>query len=73
MARIALNNVRQEEAARAFTRAGGENKGQSHGHLIIKMPNGMRLSLPTGTLREGLLRSEIKKAGLTPEQFEELL
>lgn len=53
MARIALTNVRQEEAARVFVRAGGEDKGQRHGHRIIKMPNGMHLSLPTGILREG--------------------
>jgi len=37
------------------------------------MPNGKRLSLPNGVLKVGLLRAQIKVAGLTEEQFLELL
>jgi hypothetical protein len=37
------------------------------------MPNGQTVSLPTGILKIGLLRSQIKAAGLTDEEFSELL
>ena len=56
-----------------YIRAAGEDKGQASGHRVIKMPNGRRISLPTGVLKEGLLRAEIKAAGLAAEEFLELL
>jgi hypothetical protein len=37
------------------------------------MPNGHIVSLPTGVIKTGILSSEIKKSGLTVDQFEELL
>jgi hypothetical protein len=37
------------------------------------MPNGKIVSLPTGTLMVGLLRAQIKVAGLTEEEFDALL
>ncbi len=43
------------------------------GHWIIKMPNGNRLWLPTGVLKVGLLKAQVKAAGLTEDQFLELL
>ena len=68
-----LSNIRQREAARAFVRAGGQEKPGGSGHLVIKMPNGRRLSLPSGILKEGLLRAQIRIAGLTIDEFLELL
>ena len=73
MARRSLSNVRQGEAGRAFIKAGGIDKGSPSGHWIIKMPNGNRLSLPSGVLKLGLLRAQIKAAGLTEDEFLELL
>jgi hypothetical protein len=37
------------------------------------MPNGALVSLPTGTVRFELLRAQIKAAGMTEEEFRELL
>ena len=68
-----LVNVRQREAVRAFMRAGGTDRGQGSGHWVIKMPNGRRVSLPTGVLKQGLLRAQIRVAGLTEEEFLSLL
>jgi len=68
-----LVDVRQREAARAFIRAGGMDRGQRSGHWVIKMPNGKRVSLPTGVLKVGLLRAQIRVAGLTEDEFLELL
>ena len=73
MAQRSPSNVRQGEAGRAFIKAGGIDKGSPSGHWIIKMPNGNRLSLPTGVLKVGLLKGQIKAAGLTEDQFMEVL
>jgi hypothetical protein len=73
MARRSLTNVRKAEAGRAFIKAGGEDKGSPAGHWIIKMPNGRRLSLPSGILKVGLLKAQIKAAGLSEDEFLELL
>jgi hypothetical protein len=37
------------------------------------MPNGTIISLPQGILKQGLLEAEIRKSGLTIEEFMELL
>jgi hypothetical protein len=42
-------------------------------HQVIKMPNGTIISLPHGILKQGLLEAEIRKSGLTTEEFMELL
>jgi hypothetical protein len=65
--------VCHREAGLAFIGAGGIDKGSPTGHRIIKMPNGRRLALPYGILKVGLLRAQIKAAGLTEEEFLELL
>jgi hypothetical protein len=73
MPRRSLVDVHQRAAALAFIRAGGIDRGQRSGHWVIKMPNGKRVSLPTGILRTGLLRAQIRVAGLAEEEFLELL
>ncbi|MEX1022085.1 MAG: hypothetical protein WD058_02950 [Dehalococcoidia bacterium] len=40
---------------------------------MIRMPNGSLIQLPSGTLKYGLLSAQIKRAGLTVEEFEEAL
>ncbi len=73
MAKYSLANVRHGEAGRAFIKAGGIDKGSPNGHWNIKMPNGMRVSLPHGILKVGLLKAQIKVAGLSEDEFLELL
>jgi predicted RNA binding protein YcfA (HicA-like mRNA interferase family) len=64
-----LNNV-----PKVFHRAGGIEKPGKGDHVNIKMPNGMIITIPDmGELKIGLLKSMIHKAGLTEEQFFELL
>jgi predicted RNA binding protein YcfA (HicA-like mRNA interferase family) len=67
-------DVRQDAAVRAFIRAGGEEiprRGKGS-HRVVKMPNGQRVVLPV-RLKSGLLRDMIKQAGLTVEEFLDLL
>jgi hypothetical protein len=69
----APRNLHQREAVRAFTKAGGVLRKSTSGHQVLKMPNGHIVSLPAGIIRVGLLQSEVRKSGLTMEQFMELL
>lgn len=68
-----LRNVKQDEAAKAFIRLGGEDRGTKKNYRMIRMPNGSLLQLPSGTLKIGLLTSQMRRAGLTVDQFEEAL
>lgn len=43
-------------------------------HINIKMPNGMIITIPgKSELKIGLFKAAIRKAGLTDEQFLDLL
>lgn len=53
----------------AFEHAGGVRRKSKRGHAVLKMPNGRLVSLPSGTLKRGLLESQIKRAGLTVDTF----
>ncbi len=66
-------NVRQQEALRAFVKAGGALRKGRGGHQAVKMSNGHIVSLPTGVIRVGLLQSEVRMAGLSMEEFLGLL
>jgi hypothetical protein len=66
--------VSQADAVKAFCKAGGvERRKTKRGHAIIKMPNGKIVSLPTGVLLIGLLKAQIKVAGMSDEEFDDLL
>lgn len=69
-----LHNIKGSDAIKAFVRFGGiERKGKGN-HKNIKMPNGMIVTIPGNKeLKIGLLKSVIRKAGLTDEQFLDLL
>jgi predicted RNA binding protein YcfA (HicA-like mRNA interferase family) len=63
---------------RVFLKAGGvELKGRGKGSHRVQMPNGETLTIPyhvkPGLLKPGLLSACIKQAGLTLEDFVELL
>ena len=69
-----MQNIKGNDAIKAFVRSGGvERKGKGD-HVNIKMPNGMIVTIPGNKeLKIGLLKSVIRKAGLTDEQFLDLL
>jgi predicted RNA binding protein YcfA (HicA-like mRNA interferase family) len=58
---------------RAFVNAGGTERKGKGSHRVVKMPNGKLISLPSGVLKVGLLRHQIKLAGLTEEEFHALV
>jgi hypothetical protein len=63
-------DIDQERAALAFERLGGTRRLRSkRGHLVIKMPNGAIVSLPTGILKVGLLQSQVRRAELADDDF----
>ena len=62
--------LKAEEAIRAFEKAGGERRPGKGSHVNIKMPNGLLITIPAhGEIKAGLLRSAIRKAGLSPQAF----
>lgn len=74
MAGRQLRGIRGDEAIRAFVRAGGVQRKGKGDHVNIKMPNGQLVTIPgQAELKIGLLKSAIRKAGLTEEEFVELL
>jgi len=68
-----LRNVRQQQAARAFVRAGGRQRAGKGSHQLVTMPNGRHLSIPAGVLKVGLLKHLIKMADISEEEFLRLL
>lgn len=70
-----LRSVKTRKAITAFQRAGGIRRKKGKGdHVNIKMPNGQIVTIPNrGTVKLGLLKACIVKAGLTDEEFVNLL
>lgn len=70
-----LANISGREAARAFENAGWQRLGQVGSHLMMIKP-GIRVNLSIPQHKElsvGTLRALIRSAGLTVEEFLELL
>lgn len=70
-----LGNVSGKEAVKAFQRAGWQPIGQVGSHLVM-IKAGVRANLSVPQHRElstGTLRKLIRVAGLTVDQFLELL
>jgi len=67
-----LRGIKGKDAVKAFLRAGGKERPGKGDHINIKMPNGITIP-DKGELKIGLLKSAIHKAGLTEEQFLDLL
>ncbi len=62
------------EAVRAFHRLGYEVDHQTGSHIILRHPSQRRLTVPNHhELAKGTLRALIREAGLTKEQFSNLL
>ena len=70
-----LGNVSGKEAAKAFRKAGWETIGQVGSHLVMtRQGERANLSIPQHKeLSVGTLRSLIRAAGLSVDQFLDLL
>ncbi len=69
-----LHNIKGKEAIKIFVHFGGVERGGKGDHVNIKMPNGIIITIPGNKIiKIGLLKSAIKKAGLTEEQFLKLI
>ena len=63
-----------QEAIRAFQRMGYELDHQTGSHIILRHPQMRRLTVPNHReLAKGTLRALIREAGLTKEEFLDLL
>ncbi len=69
-----LHNIKGKDAIKAFVRFGGVEKPGKGDHINVKMPNGMIITIPGNKeLKIGLLKSAIRKAGMSEEQFLSLI
>ena len=68
-----LHNLKPDRVVRAFERAGWINEGQRGSHVkLTKEGSRYMLSIPIHKgkpVKKGLLVDQIKKAGLTIEEF----
>jgi len=68
-----LHNLKPERVVKAFERAGWTNEGQRGSHVkLTKEGNPVILSIPVHKgkpVKKGLIIDQIKKAGLTVEEF----
>ena len=70
-----LSNIAGKEAAKAFQKAGWQLAGQVGSHLVLTKP-GVRVNLSIPQHKElsvGTLRALIRNAGLTVDEFLDLL
>ena len=70
-----LSNISGKEAYKAFRKAGWQTVGQVGSHLVMIKP-GVRVNLSVpqhNELSVGTLRALIRNAGLTVDEFLELL
>ena len=68
------HGLKAEDVVLALERAGGRRRSGKGSHSNIKMPNGQLITIPgPGEVKTGLLRAAIRKAGLTMEEFLELI
>ena len=69
-----LRDVPPEKVIRAFERLGYEVARVRGSHFVLKHPDRVTISIPRHrTVKVGLLLSKIKAAGISAQEFEELL
>jgi predicted RNA binding protein YcfA (HicA-like mRNA interferase family) len=68
-----IHNLRPARVVRAFERAGWKTRGQKGSHVQMTREGSPHvLSIPVHkgrAVKQGLLRSQIAKAGMTVEEF----
>jgi len=71
-----IHNLKPDRVVKAFERAGWRLEGQRGSHVKLTKEGSLYvLSIPVHkgkTIKQGLLRDQIKKAGITVEEFLEL-
>jgi predicted RNA binding protein YcfA (HicA-like mRNA interferase family) len=74
---VSLYNLKPEKVIKAFERAGWTNRGFRGSHVkLTKAGNPNILSIPVHKgkpVKIGLLKDQIRKSGLTEEEFLNLL
>ena len=70
-----LRNIKAQDAIRALERAGFKLLRQKGSHALLYREGSPLLIIPTHSkaLKLGLLKKELKKAGISVEKFKELL
>ena len=69
-----LRGIKSEQAIAAFERAGGIKRRGKGAHVNVKMPNGMIVTIPVhGEIKVGLPQAAIRKAGMSVEEFLDLI
>ena len=70
-----FRNLRIERAIRAFERLGYRVERVRGSHYILKHPARGLLVLPfhRGTVKAGIILDALKKAGVSAEEFEEVI
>lgn len=67
------HNLKPDRVVKAFERAGWINRGQRGSHVKLTMegnPNILSIPVHKGKpIKQGLLRDQIEKAGLTIDEF----
>lgn len=73
MKKVGLHNLKPDRIVKAFQRAGWTSEGQRGSHVKLSkegIPNILSIPVHKGRpIKQGLLRDQIKKAGLTVEEF----
>jgi len=68
-----IHNLKPDRVVKAFERAGWRLEGQRGSHVKLTKEGSLYvLSIPVHkgkTIKQGLLRDQIKKAGITVEEF----
>lgn len=69
-----LAGLFRKDAVRAFVKLGYAIDHQTGSHIILRHPTMRRLTIPNHReLAKGTLRALIREAGITRDEFEELL
>jgi predicted RNA binding protein YcfA (HicA-like mRNA interferase family) len=70
-----LRNIRPRQVIAAFEHAGGIRKSGKGDHVNIKMPNGQIITFSgvREPIKIGLLKAMLRKAGITEDEFVQLL
>jgi predicted RNA binding protein YcfA (HicA-like mRNA interferase family) len=70
-----LRNVRSSNAIRAFEKLGYELVRVRGSHHVLRKPGHGLLSLPVhkGRIKAGIILDALKKAGISPDEFEKYL
>jgi predicted RNA binding protein YcfA (HicA-like mRNA interferase family) len=69
-----FRGIKGRRVVKAFVKAGGVEKQGKGDHVNVKMPNGLIITIPASMeIKIGLLKAAIRKAGLTEEEFINLL